>query len=162
VAGVIKVTSGYAGGATGETTYEDVCTGKTGHAEVVNVQFDPVMISFENILEIFWHIHDPTTLNRQGGDTGTQYRSVIFTLNDDQKRMAENSKKELEASGEYENPVVTEIAPLTGFIPAEGYHQNYYNMNRMANPYCMAVIDPKVKKFIKEYPDFLSEPNGGY
>lgn len=162
VSGVRKVTAGYSGGKTRQTTYEEVCQGNTGHAEVVDIEFDAGVISYENILEIFWHIHDPTTLNRQGGDVGTQYRSVIFYLSEEQKSVAEKSRKELEDSGDYKNQVVTVIQPLTEFINAESYHQNYYNMNRMANPYCMAVIDPKVRKFIIEYSDFLSEPTGGY
>jgi peptide-methionine (S)-S-oxide reductase len=158
VSGVVKSTSGYAGGGSKNPSYEEVCSGTSGHAEVVQIEFDPEIISFENLLEIFWHIHDPTTLNRQGGDIGTQYRSVIFYISEDQKMVAEKSKKDLEAPGIFKNPVVTEIKPLVEFFAAEDYHQNFYDMNRMAHPYCMAVIDPKVKKFIHEYSDFLNKP----
>lgn len=165
VAGVISVTSGYCGGQ-GKPTYEAVCQGDTGHAEVVKIEFNPALISYENILDVFWRIHDPTTLNRQGADIGSQYRSVIFYTNENQKAKAEQSKKEAESLGLYKNPIVTAIEPLmeplSNFFDAEDYHQNYYNMNRMANPYCMAVIDPKVKKFIGEFPDFLKEAGGGY
>jgi len=162
VSGVSNVISGYAGGKTKNPTYEEVCSGTSDHVEIVKIEYDPSIISFENILEIFWHIHNPTTINRQGADIGTQYRSVIFYLNEDQKKIAEQSLEILEKSGIFKEPIVTTIEPLSEFYTAEPYHQNYYNMNRMANPYCMAVIDPKVKKFIYEYSDFLKEPGGGY
>ena len=162
IAGIKHVTSGYAGGQTENPTYEKICTGKTGHAEVVKLEFDSNIISFENILEIFWNIHDPTTPNRQGNDIGTQYRSIIFYRNEDQKKIAETSIHEIQLADRFKNPVVTEILPWTDFYFAEEYHQNYYLMNRMSNPYCMAVIDPKIRKFIQEYPDFLKSPDGGY
>ena len=162
VTGVKNVISGYAGGSTKNPTYRDICTGTTGHAEVVSIEYDPDIISYENILEIFWSIHDPTTLNRQGGDIGTQYRSVIFYQNAEQKSQAENSKKEAADSGYFKSPIVTEISPMPEFTEAEDYHQNYYTMNRMANPYCMAVIDPKVMKFVRDHAEFLKEPGGGY
>jgi peptide-methionine (S)-S-oxide reductase len=162
ISGVITVTSGYSGGNLKSPSYEEVCGGKTGHAEVVKIEYYAEEISYEDILDVFWVIHDPTTLNRQGADTGTQYRSVIYYLNDEQKNLAEKSRDILNSSGIYKNPVVTSIEPLADFFPAESYHQNYYSMNRMANPYCMSVIDPKVKKFIKSFPDFLKEPEGGY
>lgn len=162
ISGIDNVASGYTGGNLENPSYEDICRGNTGHAEVVKTEYNPEKISFENILEVFWNIHDPTALNRQGNDTGTQYRSVIFYLNEDQKVRAEKSRQEAEAAGLYANPFVTEIQPLGKFYEAEKYHQNYYDMNRMANPYCMAVIDPKVKKFIQHFPDYLKDGFGGY
>jgi peptide-methionine (S)-S-oxide reductase len=154
VEGVHKVESGYAGGHVANPTYRQVCTGTTGHAEVAQITFDPEVISFEDILTIFWRTHDPTTLNRQGADVGPQYRSAIFYHDEEQKRIAEKSLAETEASGLWPNPIVTEIAPLDTFYVAEDYHQNYYNDN--ANqPYCRVVIDPKVRKFRKEFKDRL-------
>ena len=154
VKGVYKVESGYAGGHVANPTYRQVCTGTTGHAEVAQITFDPEVISFEDILTIFWRTHDPTTLNRQGADVGTQYRSAIFYHNEEQKRIAEKSLAETDASGLWPNPIVTEVAPLDAFYVAEDYHQNYYNDN--ANqPYCRVVIDPKVRKFRKEFKDRL-------
>ena len=154
VKGVHKVESGYAGGHVANPTYREVCTGTTGHAEVAQITFDPDVISFEDILTIFWRTHDPTTLNRQGADVGPQYRSAIFYHNEEQKHIAEKSLVETDASGLWPNPIVTETAPLDTFYVAEDYHQNYYNDN--ANqPYCRVVIDPKVSKFRKEFKDRL-------
>jgi peptide-methionine (S)-S-oxide reductase len=153
--GVQQVVSGYTGGTVDNPTYQQVCTGATGHAEVVQITFDPQIISFEDILYVFWRTHDPTTLNRQGADVGTQYRSVIFYHNEEQKAIAEKSKRETNASGLWPNPIVTEIAPLHNFYEAEAYHQNYYRINPY-QPYCQMVIDPKVQKFRKEFQDRLS------
>ncbi len=145
--GVESVASGYAGGASPNPTYRQVCTGTTGHAEVVQIVFDPAKISFEKLLEVFWAAHDPTTLNRQGGDEGTQYRSVIFFENDAQKLAAERSKAA--ATKEFKDPIVTEISPLSAFYKAEDYHQNYFNLNAGKNPYCAMVIRPKLQKLLK-------------
>ncbi len=150
VEGVVSVVSGYAGGAVENPSYEQVCSGTTGHAEEVQITFDPEVISYENLLEIFFHTHDPTTLNRQGADTGTQYRSVIFYHDEQQKQIAEAKKAEVDAGDLWPNPIVTEISPLDVLYPAEGYHQNYYN-DHSTQPYCMAVIDPKVRKFMKTF-----------
>ena len=154
VIGVEAVVSGYAGGATENPTYQQICTGTTDHAEVVQITFDPETISLEEILYIFWRTHDPTTLNRQGADAGTQYRSIILYHSEEQKAIAEKSKLETDASGLWSNPIVTEISPLTVFYNGEGYHQNYYNSNPN-QPYCMAVIDPKVRKFKALFQDKL-------
>ncbi len=150
VRGVERVISGYAGGTIVNPTYQQVCIGKTGHAEVAQITFDPSVISYDDILYIFWRTHDPTTLNRQGADVGTQYRSVIFYHTDEQKAIAERSKRDAEAANIWPNPIVTEIAPLTNFYPAEAYHQNYFRLNPN-QPYCRAVIDPKVRKFRKAF-----------
>ena len=150
VNGVISVESGYAGGNKLNPTYEEVSWGTTGHAEVVKIEFDPTIVSFEQILEVFWHIHDPTTRNRQGNDVGTQYRSIILYVDDAQKVIAEQSRDRLEASKFYKNHIVTEIVALKDFYVAEGYHQDYYNNNKNA-PYCRIVIDPKVKKLLTSY-----------
>ncbi len=144
--GVKSVVSGYAGGTVDNPTYEDVCTGTTGHAEVCQITFDPGIITYPELLTVFFQAHDPTTLNRQGPDVGTQYRSVIFYHDEQQHVAAEKSKRELDASGRWPNPVVTEISPYTNFFPAEGYHQNYYRLNSGA-PYSIAVIRPKLEKF---------------
>lgn len=149
VKGIHTVVSGYAGGSVDNPSYEEVCTGKTGHAEVVQITFDPEIISFKELLTIFWHIHDPTTLNRQGADVGTQYRSVIFYHNDEQKVMAEKSKKEVETQRLWSDPIVTEIEHLHHFYEAEQYHQNYYRRNPHQS-YCQLVIAPKIQKFKKE------------
>lgn len=143
VEGVHTVVSGYAGGTQENPTYEDVCTGQSGHAEVVQITFDPAKVTYEQLLDLFWSAHDPTTLNRQGADVGTQYRSVIFTHSDVQRAAAERSKKE--AQKQFSNPIVTEIAPLTKFYEAENYHQDYFDKNRTA-AYCTFVIAPKLKK----------------
>lgn len=150
VKGVEKVVSGYSGGKVKNPTYREVTSGLTGHAEVTQLTYYPAVISFEELLEIFWGTHDPTTLNRQGADVGTQYRSVIFYHNEEQKRLSELYKNKLDASGAFDNPIVTEISPFTAFYPAEDYHQNYYNLNGNA-PYCSYVIQPKLEKFKKVF-----------
>jgi peptide-methionine (S)-S-oxide reductase len=143
IEGVLSVTSGYAGGATPNPSYEEVCAGDTGHAEVIQVAFDPALISYEEVLDIFWQAHDPTTLNRQGPDSGTQYRSVILYASDAQRDSAEKSRKKAQAK--LRDPIVTEILPLDAFWKAEDYHQNYYNTHGSAG-YCRMVISPKLKK----------------
>lgn len=148
--GVLHVESGYAGGTTPHPTYEQVCTGKTGHAEVVQVTFDPAVITFQDILDIFFEIHDPTTLNRQGADVGTQYRSAIFYHTAEQKAAAEAVIAALTSAGRWPDPIVTEVMPLTAFYQAEDYHQEYFE-NHPAQPYCRAVITPKVAKFQKHF-----------
>lgn len=146
VKGVKQVISGYAGGNTNNPNYRQVCSGETGHAEVIKIIYDSKEISLDEILNIFWKIHDPTTLNQQGADVGSQYRSIILYQNPEQKEIIENSKKELTESNLYSDKIVTEIKALDTFFPAEEYHQNYYQKNQTA-PYCRAVIDPKLKKF---------------
>jgi len=141
--GIISVTSGYAGGQTENPTYDDICTGKTGHAEVVQIEYDPEKISYEKIIDLFWDAHDPTTLNRQGADTGTQYRSIILTQSEEEARMAKESKERAQAK--FRSPIVTEIVPLEKFYPAEDYYQDFYRENPM-HPYNMAVIRPKLEK----------------
>jgi len=148
--GVESVESGYMGGATGNPTYEQVCSGKTGHAEVVQVTFDPTEVSFKEILEVFFVIHDPTTLNRQGNDVGTQYRSAIFYHSAEQKSQAEKVIKNLNDGHIWDSPIVTELAPAQTFYRAEGYHQDYFLRNP-AQPYCMFVVAPKVAKLRKEF-----------
>mgnify|MGYP003694995345 CR=1 FL=1 len=152
--GVESVTSGYAGGFIKNPSYKEVCTGRTGHAEVAQIVFDPDVISFDELLEVFWKTHDPTTLNRQGNDIGTQYRSSVFYHNEKQKEKTEYYKRKLDESGAYPNPVVTTIEELTDFYVAEDYHQNYYNSNT-SQPYCTFVIQPKVEKFRKAFADKL-------
>jgi peptide-methionine (S)-S-oxide reductase len=152
--GVISVISGYAGGVTKNPTYKEVCTGLTGHAEVIQVTFDNSIISLDEMLAAFWQAHDPTQLNRQGNDVGTQYRSVIFYRNEEQKKIAEDYKKKLNEEKVYDNPVVTEISALTTFYPGEEYHQNYYNQNTTQG-YCLFVIAPKLEKFKKVFKDKL-------
>lgn len=152
--GVHSVISGYAGGHVKNPSYKEVCTGNTGHAEVAVIKFDPKIISFKDILYVFWLTHDPTTLNRQGGDVGTQYRSAIFYHNEQQKEIAEKSKQETEEAGIFQNPIVTEIVPLTNYYEAEDYHQDYYKLNPNQQ-YCRLVIDPKVQKFRKQFKDKL-------
>lgn len=153
--GVSKVESGYAGGERADPSYEDVCTGRTGHAEVVQVSFDPAVISFGDLLDVFFATHDPTTLNRQGADVGTQYRSAIFYADAEQKQTAEAKIAEWNESGRWGRPIVTQLAPLTEFFPAEGYHQGYYRGNP-GQGYCQMVIAPKVAKFRKQFADRLS------
>lgn len=148
--GVTDVVSGYAGGQTANPTYEQVCGGRTGHAEVVQVTFNPEVLRFRDLLEVFFSIHDPTTLNRQGADVGTQYRSVIFYQSPEQKEMAEQMLSELEASGTHKSRIVTEVSPLTHFYPAEDYHQEYFERNPR-QPYCQMVVGPKVAKFRKSF-----------
>jgi len=150
VNGVTKVVSGYSGGKIKNPTYREVCSGLTGHAEVTQITYDPKKVSFEDLLEVFWNTHDPTTLNRQGADEGTQYRSVVFYNGEEEKKIAEQYKKQLEASHVYKNPIVTEISPLVNFFPAEDYHQNYYALNPEQG-YCQYVIRPKVEKFKKQF-----------
>ena len=143
--GVIDARSGYMGGHVKNPTYKQVCTGTTGHAEVTQVTFDPAKTTYTELLDLFWRMHDPTTRNRQGADVGTQYRSAIFTHNDNQKVVAGKSKRDLDTSGTFERPVVTEITPATTFYPAEDYHQDYFANNPDAG-YCRLVIRPKLKK----------------
>jgi peptide-methionine (S)-S-oxide reductase len=154
--GVEKVESGYIGGENPNPTYEEVCTGNTGHAEATRIYYNPEIINFKELLEVFWKTHDPTTLNRQGNDVGTQYRSGIFYLSEEQKDLAEEYKQKLEDAGIYENPIVTEITPASEFYVAENYHQNYYNQNGN-QPYCSFVITPKVEKFKKVFEDKLKK-----
>lgn len=154
VNGVISVSSGYSGGHVVNPTYDQVCEKNTGHAEVLQVKFDTTLLSVDELLEIFWQTHDPTTLNRQGNDVGPQYRSVIFYHNQHQKERAEYFKKQLDASGAYSDPIVTAIEPFTNFYIAENYHQNYYNQNG-SQPYCYFVIRPKLEKFEKAFKDKL-------
>lgn len=148
--GVLKVTSGYTGGQVKNPTYKEVCDGNTGHAEAVEIVYDPEKITFDELLEAFWQAHDPTTLNRQGNDVGTQYRSAIFFHNAEQKAKAEKYKAELDKSGAWDKPIVTEITPASTFYVAENYHQDYYNNNGSA-PYCYYVIRPKLEKFEKVF-----------
>lgn len=150
LSGVHEVVSGYTGGTTENPTYKEVCTGETGHAEVTQITYDPKVISFEELLEVFWQTHDPTTLNRQGNDVGTQYRSAIFYHNDDQKKLATVYKQKLEDENIFNNPIVTEITKFEKFYPAENYHQDYYEQNK-SQPYCRMVITPKVEKFKKVF-----------
>ena len=152
--GVVKVESGYSGGSVPNPTYEAVCTGKTGHAECTQIYFDPKIISFKELLEVFWKTHDPTTLNKQGADVGTQYRSVIFYHNEEQKLLAEKYKHELDSAKIWNDHIVTEISPLKIFYKAEDYHQNYYNQNGN-QPYCSFVITPKIEKFKKVFAEKL-------
>jgi peptide-methionine (S)-S-oxide reductase len=154
VEGVEKVESGYMGGKVKNPSYKEVCTGTTGHAEVLQVSYDPAVITYDELLEVFWKTHDPTTLNRQGNDVGTQYRSVVFYHNDDQRKLAEEYKKKLTEEKVFDDPIVTEITPAAVFYKAEDYHQNYYNLNGSA-PYCAYVIQPKVEKFKKVFKEKL-------
>lgn len=154
--GVYKVESGYSGGSVKNPSYKEVCNGTTGHAEVIQIKYNPSEISFEELLEVFWETHDPTTLNRQGNDVGTQYRSVIFYHNDEQKSISESFKKRLNDEKVFPNPIVTEISPATTFYVAENYHQDYFNQNG-EQPYCAFVIKPKVEKFKKVFKDKLKE-----
>ena len=156
IEGVESVVSGYSGGDVTKPTYEEVCSGTTGHAEVCQVTYDPSKVTYGELLKVFWQVHDPTTLNRQGADVGTQYRSVIFYHTEEQKRLAENNKKELDKSGTWKNPVVTEISPCKNFYRAEGYHQDYYNQNA-GKPYTTFVIKPKMKKFKMAFKDIVKK-----
>ena len=146
--GVMDVRSGYTGGSTETPAYEDICTGNTGHAEVIQIDFDSTLISYDKLLNIFWESHDPTTLNRQGADTGTQYRSAIYFHSETQKELARKSKDTADKMKLYSDPIVTEISPLTKFYIAENYHQDYYRINQNA-PYCQIVIKPKLDKLFK-------------
>lgn len=154
LAGVISVTSGYTGGHTENPTYKEVCEGTTGHAEVARIVFDDEIITFDELLELFWFVHDPTQLNRQGNDIGTQYRSVVFYHDEIQKELTEKYKKKLTDEHVWENPIVTEISPIGEFYPAEDYHMNYFALNP-GNPYCQSVVRPKVEKFKKVFADRL-------
>lgn len=152
IEGVISVTSGYSGGETENPDYKSVCSGTTGHAECLQIVYDPKKISFDELLAVFWETHDPTTLNRQGNDIGSQYRSVIFYHNEQQRAIAEKYKEQLNKSGTFSKPIVTTLEPFIKFYPAEDYHQNYFNLNPTA-PYCRYVIAPKVEKFRKKLRD---------
>ncbi len=154
--GVEKVVSGYSGGHVENPTYKQVCTGTTGHAEVIHLEYNPSVITYDELLEVFWKTHDPTTPNRQGNDIGPQYRSAVFYHNEEQRDKAEKYKKELNAAGAYDNPIVTEITAFEKFYPAEDYHQNYFNLNG-SQPYCSFVIRPKVEKFEKVFKDKLKK-----
>lgn len=150
IKGVASVTSGYTGGDSENPSYQDVSSGETGHAEGIQITFDPKIISYNKLLDVFWATHDPTTLNQQGADAGTQYRSAIFYHDGEQKKLAETSKKTLEDEQTYDKQIVTEIVPFTQFYPAEDYHKNYYDSNRQY-PYCCLVIDPKIQKLMKNF-----------
>jgi peptide-methionine (S)-S-oxide reductase len=153
--GVHSVTSGYMGGKLKNPTYREVCSGLTGHAEVCQITYDPAVISFQTLLEVFWQTHDPTTLNRQGADVGTQYRSAIFAHTDEQLQQAQAWKTNLNAKHVFPNPIVTQIEKASAFYPAEDYHQDYYNQNGY-EPYCQIVIKPKMDKFLKAFKDKLN------
>ena len=155
IKGIKEVTVGYAGGTKENPSYEEVSSGRTGHAEVVQITFDPAVVSYETLLEVFWSVHDPTQLNRQGADIGTQYRSIILYETDEQKDIAERSKRELEKSGLYKGPIRTEVIPLEKFWPAEDYHQRYFEKNPN-KAYCQIVINPKVEKFAQLYDALIS------
>lgn len=155
--GVISATSGYIGGKTVNPTYKEICGGETGHAEALEIIFDPAKITFDELLEVFWQTHDPTTLNRQGADVGTQYRSGVFYHTDEQKALTEKYKAELDKSGAFAKPIVTEITAATKFYAAEDYHQQYFELNENSNPYCRAVISPKLDKFRKVFKEKLKK-----
>lgn len=152
VKGVVSVTSGYAGGTTVNPTYDDVSSGATGHAEVIRIEFDPNIITYMELLDIFWHVHDPTSLNQQGADIGTEYKSIILTTSSQQLEQATESMKKLDDSHEYKNRIVTRILPLEKFYTAEQYHAHYFE-NHATQPYCELVIAPKIKKFLEKYAD---------
>jgi len=154
--GVISVTSGYSGGKLENPSWEQVSTGTTGHAESVQIAFDPSIISYKKLLDVFWHTHNPTTNNQQGYDTGPEYRSVIFYYNEKQKQIALQSKEELEKDGTYKDTIVTEIVPFTKFYPASEYHKNFYESGKRPD-YCYFVIDPKLKKLIEKYGDDVKD-----
>lgn len=156
--GVEKVVSGYAGGEVPNPGYREVCSGTTGHAEAVQITFDPEAVSFAELLEVFWLSHDPTTLDRQGADVGTQYRSVIFYHDESQRQVAERSRREAEEAGLWPGPIVTEIVPFTNFYRAEGYHQDFFRLNP-DQPYCRLVIDPKIRKLQKTFSKKLKPPS---
>ena len=157
IKGVKSVVSGYAGGEAKTANYHAVCTGATGHAEAVQITYDPKTVSYAELLEVFWKTHDPTTLNRQGNDVGTQYRSEIFYHNQKQKELAEHYKAELDKSGAFPRPIVTKISPFTTFFAAEDYHQDYFDRNS-SQPYCSMVIRPKLRKLKKVFADKLKKP----
>jgi len=157
--GVHSVVSGYSGGSVKNPSYRQICTGTTGHAEAIQITYDPTVVSYEDLLAVFWQTHDPTTLNRQGDDEGTQYRSVVFYHDEEQKRAAENAKQKLDASGLFDDPIVTEIAPSTEFYRAEISHQDYYK-EHSAQPYCRFVIRPKLEKLKKLFQEKLKSTGG--
>lgn len=154
--GVNEVVSGYSGGTLSNPTYEQVCSGSTGHAESIRIKFNPKIISYETLLEVFFKLHNPTTLNQQGNDIGSQYRSAIFYHDQKQKEAAEKIKEQIEKEGIYQNKIVTQIVPFTNFYEAEGYHKNYFDRNTSAT-YCQYVIDPKIQKLYKEFKDKVKE-----
>ena len=154
--GVHKVVSGYSGGAVPNPSYKAVCSGLTGHAECVQIEFDPGVVTYEQLLDVFFHTHDPTTLNRQGADVGTQYRSAVFYHDEDQKVAARKMIAELDKSGDFDMPIVTTLEKLVKFYPAEDYHQDYFKLNP-GNPYCQVVVGPKVSKFQKRYKALLKD-----
>lgn len=156
--GVQAVSCGYCGGQTAQPTYERVCTGQTGHAECVRIEFDPAAISFADLLQVFFQTHDPTTLNRQGNDVGTQYRSVIFCQNEAQRQVAEETIRQLSEAEAFDGSIVTQVEPSQPFYVAESYHQDYF-ANNPAQPYCSAVIRPKMDKFLQRYRDLLKDPS---
>ena len=156
IKGVKNILPGYAGGTLKNPSYEQVCTGRSGHAESIQIEFDPNVITFEKILDIFWRTHDPTTLNRQGNDVGTQYRSAIFYHDEKQKQIAEKSKTNLEKENVYKDPIVTEITPFTNFFVAEDYHIDYYEKHKDA-PYCTFVINPKLHKLVQNHRNEIKE-----
>ncbi len=156
IEGVQQVVSGYTGGKVKDPTYREVCGGRTGHAEVAQITYDPGVVSFQELLEVFWSSHDPTTLNQQGADVGTQYRSAVFYHNEDQKQLAEHYKAELDASRAFDKPIVTEITPLAVFYAAEDYHQDYFN-NNGDQPYCQFVVKPKVEKVKRVFANRLKK-----
>jgi peptide-methionine (S)-S-oxide reductase len=155
--GVESVESGYMGGTKPDPTYEDICTGKTGHAEVVRVTFDPAVVSYRDLLAVFFTIHDPTTLNRQGNDVGTQYRSAIFFHSPEQRTAADEVIAKISAQGLWSDPIVTEVVPASAFHEAEAYHQEYFERVGAANPYCSFVVQPKVAKFRKHFLDRMKK-----
>jgi methionine-S-sulfoxide reductase len=157
--GVKLVVSGYSGGSVENPSYDQVCTGSTGHAEVIQITYDPKTITFDELLKVFWQTHDPTTLNRQGNDVGTQYRSAVFYHNDEQRRTAQQYKEQLERAGTFRDPIVTEITAFEKFYPAEKYHQNYFRLNPQQQ-YCAYIIRPKVDKFRKEFKELLEGGEG--
>lgn len=154
--GVKSVLPGYAGGKMEDPTYEEVSSGETGYAEAIKIEYNPNEIDFATILDVFWHTHDPTTMNRQGNDVGPQYRSAIFYMNDEQKIVAEKSKSDLEKTGIYKAPIVTEITPYSNFFEAEDYHKNYFETHRN-QPYCNVVISPKISKLLNKYGTLVKE-----
>ncbi|MBA3749299.1 MAG: peptide-methionine (S)-S-oxide reductase MsrA [Nitrosopumilus sp.] len=156
IKGIESVLPGYTGGTVKNPSYDQVCMGNTGHTESIQIKFDPKVIPYEKILDIFWHTHDPTTLNRQGNDIGTQYRSAIFFHDEKQKEITEKSKKDLEEEGVYKDSVVTEITPFKNFYVAEDYHKNYYDKHKDA-PYCNFIINPKIHKLLQQYRNEIKE-----
>ena len=158
--GVLNVTSGYSGGVMENPDYKTVCNGTTGHAECLQIEFDTDIVSYDQLLEVFWKTHDPTTLNRQGNDVGTQYRSIIFYHNETQHEIAAAYKEQLQQSEVYASPIVTELEPMNIFYPAELYHQNYFNINGEQVPYCQFVVRPKIEKFKKQFTSLLKKDIG--